>query len=549
MYRHLSPRLLFVASLAVLLSACYSDGKSADQTQQPKVPAPQPFNSAICVNDSCAVIDQTAALLVPFDSDQYDAYASFPMNDTMLLQQGNTWQLADVKTKTPIKTLGENIYDLVPGYFAFTHDGKVGAMDYHGNEVQPARYDDMFSVRDGQYIGYELNGKNGILDVHGKHLTDALYDSLTLRQDFSKRGGLVIGTRGNQNWIINLKDGSQKKADYSEIGEMQDGHMVVTSPDFKSKGLIDASGTLTIPAKYNWLGIPSEGLVSFREKYDSSCGYMDYTGKIVIEPRFADCMPFSKKGAFAKASGGVNRDNSKYGVIDRSGAWMMQPTYNYAQEAGLGTLGMINYVPGYASVFKKESTFSYTAGIYDLNNGRELVPTTYKQVGVLTPDRFVFSRVDTPMITVTMLGQSELIPAVGVMDAAGKVLAKPEQFINIKLDESGHYLRAIDGLDKKSHVALLNLDGKQLIAPEWQELVIDRDRNVVFGYDQVGEGDNAVRMLRAAYDLQGRPLFAIKHTHCGAEQLVAGNGKVIWPVDPTPYCPVEETQAQASKAD
>ena len=177
----------------MLLSACYSDGKSADQTQQPKVPAPQPFNSAICVNDSCAVIDQTAALLVPFDSDQYDAYASFPMNDTMLLQQGNTWQLADVKTKTPIKTLGENIYDLVPGYFAFTHDGKVGAMDYHGNEVQPARYDDMFSVRDGQYIGYELNGKNGILDVHGKHLTDALYDSLTLRVE-TRTGSLTSKT-------------------------------------------------------------------------------------------------------------------------------------------------------------------------------------------------------------------------------------------------------------------------------------------------------------------------------------------------------------------
>lgn len=549
MNRHLSPRLLFVASLTVLLSACYSDGQSAVQTQQSKVPAPQPFNSAICVNDNCAVIDQTAALLVPFESDLFDAYASFLMNDTMLLQMDNTWQLVDVKTMTSIKILGENIYDLAPGYFAFTQDGKVGAMDYHGNEVQPARFDDMFSVRDGQFIGYDLNGKVGMLDAHGKHLTDAVYDTLTVRQDFSKRGGLVIGTRGKQYWIINLKDGSQKKVAYSEIGEMQDGHMVVTSPDFTNKGLIDASGTLTIPAKYNRLGIPSEGLVSFHEKYGSSCGYMDYTGKVVIEPRFADCMPFSKKGAFAKASKGVNGDSSKYGVIDRSGAWIMQPTYDYVHEAGLDMLGMINHVPGYASVFKEESTFSYTAGIYDLNKGRELVPTTYKQVGMLTPDRFVFSGADTPMITVTMLGQSDSIPAVGVMDAAGKVLARPEHFINIKLDEKGHYLHASEGLDRKSHVALLNLDGKQLIAPEWQELVIDRDRNVVFGYDSVGEGDRAVRMLRAAYDLQGRPLFAIKHTSCGAEQLVAGNGKVIWPVDPTPYCPVAETQEQASKAD
>ena len=544
---HLSPSLL-AASLAMLLSACGSGDKpaaAAPQAQQQEAPAPQPFEGTICVNGHCAVIDQTASLHVPFENNQYDAYGSFLMNDTMLLKKDEQWQLVDAKTKTPLKTLGKDIYELAPGYFGFTHDGQAGVMDYRGNEIQPARFDDVFSGGEGQYIGYELNGKNGILDAHGKQLTDAVYDTLIVRQDFSKRGGLVIGERGEQHWAISLKDGTQKQVDYGDMEEMRDGHMVVNSPDHMHKGLADATGALTIPLKYDLIGAPGEGLVSFREKSDSPCGYMDYTGKVVIEPRFADCMPFGKKGALAKTSEGSDNASKKYGVIDRTGAWIVQPTYDYAGEAGRSMLGMLDHLPGYASVFREVSTFSYTYGIFDLNQGRELVPATYKQIGMLTPDLFVFSGADAPMISVTMLGQSDSTPAVGVMDVTGKVRLKPEHFIDLQLDESGHYLRARDGLDN-GHVALLDLDGKQLIAPQWQELTIDRDRNVILGYDRDGDGDDAVRMLRAAYDLQGKPLFTIRRTDCGAEQLVDGNGKVIWPADPKPYCPKADAQPQAA---
>lgn len=550
MKRHHSSPTLLAASLALLLSACGSGDKpaaDAPQAQQQKAPAPQPFESTICVNGHCAVIDQTASLHVPFENDQYDTYGAFLMNDTMLLQKDEQWQLVDGKTKAPLKTLGKDVYELSPGYFGFTHNGQAGVMDYHGNEVQPARFDDVFSGGDGQYIGYELNGKNGILDAHGKQLTDAVYDTLIVRQDFSKRGGLVVGERGEQHWTISLKDGVQKQVDYGDMDEMHDGHMVVNSPDHMHKGLADATGALTIPLKYDLIGVPGEGLVSFREKNDSPCGYMDYTGKVVIEARFADCMPFGKKGALAKTSEGGDGATKKYGVIDRTGAWIVQPTYDYAGEAGRSMLGMLDYMPGYASVFREMSTFSYNYGIYDLNQGRELVPTNYKQIGMLTPDRFVFSGPDTPSIAVTMLGQSDSTPAVGLMDATGKVLLKPEHFIDLQLDDSGQYLRARDGLDN-GHVALLDLDGTQLIAPEWQELTIDKDRHVILGYDRNGDGDDAVRMLRAAYDLQGKPLFTIKHTGCGAEQLVDGSGKVIWPADAKPYCPKPDAQAQTPTA-
>jgi hypothetical protein len=548
MYRpHPTGSLLAASLAALLLGACGSGDKTAPATaQQPQTPAPQAFNSTICVNGHCGVIDQSATLLVPFDNHEYDTYASFLMQDTMLLQKGEQWLLLDVKNKAPIKTLDKDIYLATPGYFGFGRDGKVGVMDFHGNEVQPARFDSIFTGGDGQYIGYELNGKEGILDAHGKQLTEAVYDSLVVRQDFASRGDWVLGERGDQHWAISLKDGTQKQVEYGDMDKMQDGHMVVTSPDRMYRGLVDATGTITIAPKYNLIGTPSEGLVSFREKSTGPCGYMDYQGKVVIAPRFADCLPFGKKGALAKTKEGDDSSPRKYGVIDRTGAWLVQPTYEYAGEAGRSLLGLLGHVPGYGSVFKQITPFSYTYGIYDLNQGRELVAPTYSQIGVLTPERLVFSSNDSPTVNITMLGQTEPTPAVGVMDASGKVLLKPNHFTDIKLDDSGNYLIARDGAED-AHEALLDLDGKQLIAPQWQDLVIDQDRHIVLGYDEEGDGDDAQRMLRAAYDLKGHPLFAIRHTECGAEQLVDGHGKVIWPADPKPYCKQADPQAEAER--
>lgn len=528
---------VLAASLAaLLLSACGSGDKPAAREEAtaaaPKTPAPAAFNAALCLNDHCGLVDQTGGLLVPFEND-YESFSSFVMHETTLVKKGEQWQLLDAKTQAPIKTLDGDVYNAASGYFGFERDGKVGLMDFKGNEVQAPRFDQIYTGGASQYIGFDIGDKRGLLDAHGKLLSEAVFDSANVRDDFDLRGGLVTAERGQAHWIIDLKNGAQKEVPYEQLGQLYDGHMVASVILANKNGLADASGSLTIPLKYEWLGQPGEGLVAFREKGDS-CGYMDYQGKVVIEPRFISCQAFGKKGAFVKentADGGVG----KAGFIDRSGAWIVPPTYVDVGEAGHSVLGMIGYVPGYNAIYKETSPLTYDVGLFDTNQGRELLAPSFQQVGVLTPERLLFSPKNAPMLDFSFLGQANKVPAVGLMDAGGKVLLKPERFMNLELDKSRRYIVATDSAERP-HQALYDLDGNELIAPQWHKLEIDLANAVVFGYEVEGMGDDEVQHLKAAYDLAGKPLFVVKRTECGAEQLVDGAGKTVWPQDLKPYC-------------
>ena len=526
---------LIAASLATLLGACSAGGKTAaGEAAAKKMPAPVPFNVALCVNKRCGVVDQNAALAVPFDN-QYDDMSPYVMHGTMLVHRDNHWLLLDAKSKATLKTIDGDIYNAAPGYFGFAREGKVGLMDYRGNEVQLPRFDSIFSGGEDQYIGFEIGDKRGLLDTQGKLLADALYDSTSVRDDFDRHAGLVTAERGDAHWIIDLKNGEQQEVPYEKLGDLHDGHMVATRIMDDRSGLADASGALVVPMQYEWMGEPGEGLVAFREKSDGNCGYLDYQGKVVIEPRFASCETFGKKGALVKQRD-ADGAYGKAGFIDRSGAWLVPPTYEDMGSAGHGRLGMTGHVPGYNVVYRQGSPSTYDVGLFDTNQGKELVAPIYEQLGVLTPDRLLFAGKGGPRTVMSYMGQDRnTLPAVGLMDAGGKVLLPPERYVDIKLHKSGRYLLARDG-QPKSHEALYDLDGHLLIPPRWHALQVDEKNAVIFAYEVEPQGEDEVRHLMAAFDLAGKPLFEVRRMKCGAEQLFDGAGKVVWPQDPKPYC-------------
>jgi hypothetical protein len=182
------------------------------------------------------------------------------------------------------------------------------------------------------------------------------------------------------------------------------------------------------------------------------------------------------------------------------------------------------------AVMAKEG-WSANFGVFDVDAGVEVIAPNekYNQLGALTPDLFFFSTSDAPQIPGPLASLSTL----GLMDRSGKVLIEPARFSRIAPDDDGKYLLARgDGVS-----ALLDLNGKELIAPKWAKLEIDKRLNIIFGYD-AWEGDEGETsyVLRAAYALDGKPLFSVNETDCGAEQLLDGAGKVVWPQDAKLYC-------------
>src|SRR4051812_14853451 len=84
-------------------------------------------------------------------------------------------------------------------------------------------------------------------------------------------------------------------------------------------GYIDVSGKIVIEPRFAWAEEFSEGLAAF-ENEDGKHGYIDETGKVVIEPVFDNWTEFSEGLAAVSV-------NFEWGYIDKTGKWVIQPQF------------------------------------------------------------------------------------------------------------------------------------------------------------------------------------------------------------------------------
>ncbi|AZC19713.1 WG repeat-containing protein [Pseudomonas sp. CMR5c] len=543
MDRSASARLgsLILSLSALALTGCKEES-SPKTVAAALAPAPAAMVIPVCANGECAVLDQNGAVLVGADND-YDAVVTLPLDKSFLFAKDGTWNLASADGKQILlANFTDDLRPLTPGYFGFGQDDRLGIIDQSGKQVQPPRFDDLYVGGQDDFIVYELNEKRGLLDAKGQELTQALYDSSVVRDDFAKRGWWMTAERGEEKWAFNLKTHEQKQVEFDSIDSAANEHLVVSNEQGKS--LADAQARLVDPARYYWLGVPGDNRVAFREKYDTPCGYLDLQGKVVIQAQFSTCEVFGKQGALVTAQA-AEGEHGKIGMIDPQGQWKVQPVYDSAEPAGFSPLGLFPQVPGLNQVGVLQSAFTATFGIFDVDKGVELFKPTYSNIGAITPELFVFSTPDSPTKPVTLFGEATKIATVGLMDASGKVLMEPGQYVDIRLDSTGHYLLASEDTSPLATVALLDLKGKRLISSKWQELVVDEARGAIFGYAVEGVGDDQTRSIKALYRLDGTPSFQVTQVDCGAEQVLDGQGKVLWPTNPQDHCPQPDDDGPA----
>ncbi|PJC96413.1 hypothetical protein GQ37_022285 [Janthinobacterium sp. BJB1] len=517
-----------------LLASCEILRQAVAATIAPIAALP-PMTIPLCINEQCGVLDQNGAILVSPDND-YDNIASAPSHNTFLFAKDGFWNLASANGKRIIKERfsdGELLF-LTPGYYGIGHDGKFSVMNAQGDEIQPAKFDTLYLGGNKEFIVYEIDGKLGFLSTTGILITELLFDSASIWTNLAQTGGWLTALRGNEKWIVNINTHEQKKVTFDKISSFADGHMVVAMND-GGQGLADANGNLLTELKYQRLGLPGNGLVAFHEESLSPCGYLDYQGRVAIPATFSSCEVFGQQGALVmtKTSDGTYGNYGKAGLINRSGEWLIQPTYDWAGPAGHSVMGMLRNVPGYNSIAMRQGDYRY--GIFNVNKGVVVFQPDYLQIGVLNDNLFVFTKPDMPLKKTTMFGQATQTPPVGVMDAAGKVLIEPGQYIDIRLDATGHYLIAMENTTAQSALALYNLSGKQLVPAKWQELVINEARGVVFAYERMDSDQPGT--LKAVYRLDGTPSFQLSRIACGAEQVLNSKGQTLWPANPKAFCP------------
>ncbi|MBQ2067805.1 MAG: WG repeat-containing protein [Paludibacteraceae bacterium] len=186
--------------------------------------------------------------------------------------------------------------------------------------------------------------------------------------------------------------------------------------DGKLVGMWDKDFSVVIPADYESLGAPTaDKLVAFAEDYDDDegFGYLDFNGKVVIEPEWYYAYDFEDGMAVVVVKKGSGSDASyKYGLINKKGEYLVEPQKNPLYSLGENRIGMTkssgkvvmcdknleeisgSYDKGYpftcglARVYKDEKGYGFVN-----KNGEEIVSCKYSSARTYA-DNVVFVKKD-----------------------------------------------------------------------------------------------------------------------------------------------------------
>ncbi len=268
---------------------------------------------------------------------------------------GDRWGYMGPDGKLAIRFLYSRARDFSENLAAVSVNGKFGFIDKAGTMMIPFAYEDAGSFSSG-LAPAKYNGKYGYIDKNANWVIEPTYE---FADQFSEGLARVvvsgkigfIDTTGTmviqpayalanrfENGIAAIqedgligyinKQGTRIIAPkYLIAGNGADG--LIRYNAGTSIGFLNISGAPVLSAKYMWADNFSEGLSVVET--DASAGfafhYINTSGQRVFSQSYQDALAFSDGLAFVMSGG-------KYGVIDKSGAMVVQPKFNYADLEG-----------------------------------------------------------------------------------------------------------------------------------------------------------------------------------------------------------------------
>lgn len=333
----------------------------------------------------------------------------------------------NVTKKKTVETIIQDPYE----YFTmYTLDGKVGVVDRSGKEIIESKYTniyipnlskdvficftddenyqvlnskgkDIFTNYESVYpivvsdatlemeknvLSYEKDGKYGLIDYSGKELSKAIYDKVSSLPNkpgciLVKKDGLYGVLDSNGNTIIDVKYNTIKGDEYSSEteGYTKTGYIVSEKTNTGIiYGYIDYEGKMLIEPKYE--------LISRCLEYEEDDIYLIFMNngkkgviknkKIIIKPKYQSINYYNFSNIFV-----INK-NGKYGFCKNNGDEILEPIYTEYSLAG-------NYI----SVKKDDSMMLYDihGNIINTNNYKSIIETSNPAYFIATDDANYYS--------------------------------------------------------------------------------------------------------------------------------------------------------------
>jgi hypothetical protein len=309
---------------------------------------------------------------------------------------------------------------------------------------------------------------------------------------------------------------------YNGAGQFSEGVAYVWfwEGDKRKDGIVDPNGNFTgLPATNDYDFIFHDGLARFQTPsgQERKYGYMDKSGRVVIEPQFFYAGHFSEGLAWVRVLQG---SEWLYGFIDKTGKVVIEPQFVYQPK---------DFVDGVAKV-----TGKYKSGFIDRT-------TRYRITVDIEHSDDSFSE---GLLAAVIQGE----PTRGVyLDHAGKVTleipfwqdrtAHQRSLYTIRRQQLAPFSEGLAAVLSFNKIGFIDKTGKVVIAPLFRETsgfaeglaavkIIGSDGEYVWGYiDRTGKFA-ITPQFREAHPFAGG--LAQVSTVEGSQRLIDRSGKVIW---------------------
>ncbi|GAB5526361.1 MAG: hypothetical protein Roseis2KO_42330 [Roseivirga sp.] len=258
------------------------------------------------------------------------------------------WQAFDHWGVLQSKQRYESFFEVSEYLIGAVRNGKVGLLDYKGNEVSPFIYDELFPmVGNKAVVSYQ--GNQGIINERGHWVVTPYKDSLALYDSFA------YYEQGTQSGLLDFSErvlySTQKKlisvSNTFLISQDLDGYQVLdtkggllTENHYDSISIIHKdllalrnSGTYSLfrPSTQRQMKVPenTELIGNYAEdriatKINGQWGFIGEQGRLRIANRYEDVAHFSEGMAAVKLIG-------KWGIINRQEQLIIQPAYSHIE--------------------------------------------------------------------------------------------------------------------------------------------------------------------------------------------------------------------------
>lgn len=215
-------------------------------------------------------------------------------------------------------------------------NGKWGFIDTSGKIAVEPKFEEAFNFMPDNKAPVKENGKWGFIDRTGKWVIAPQYDNIKMINPFNITKAYIL-TKGGKDGIIIpgkvIEPVYDKITGYGFISNDDNYEYIRIEKKTDTKttliGYLNIVSGAAIAPQFAEARDFSEGLAIAAKEKNGKYGVIDKTGRWVIEPQFTGMKYFADGLAPAKDM------NGKWGFIDKSGKWVIAPqfaeAYNFSQ--------------------------------------------------------------------------------------------------------------------------------------------------------------------------------------------------------------------------